>query len=50
MDLPARFPAGVAALDRGELEAAEQIFRGILAEDPLAHPVWNAAGNGCGRA
>ena len=36
------FAMGLAAMERSELQAAEQIFRGILQEDPRAHPAWNA--------
>ena len=37
-----RFAMGAAAMERRELQAAEQIFRGILHDDPGAHPAWNA--------
>lgn len=36
------FAMGAAAVQRRELQAAEQIFRSILQDDPSAHPAWNA--------
>lgn len=41
-DSAARFADGVAALERDELESAERIFRGIVADDPHAHQAWCA--------
>lgn len=41
-DFPARFGAATASLARGDTQTAERIFRVILAEDPRAHPAWNA--------
>jgi len=35
------FAAGAAALDAGELAAAEQSFRRIVEAEPRAHPAWN---------
>ena len=36
------FAMGAAAVQHRELQAAEQIFRSILQDDPSAHPAWNA--------
>lgn len=41
-DPQALFAMGAAALERGELEAAERIFGRIVSEHPDAHPAWNA--------
>jgi hypothetical protein len=41
-DFVARFAAGVAALERDDVDSAERIFRGIVADDPDAHGAWCA--------
>jgi Tfp pilus assembly protein PilF len=41
-DSAARFASGVAALERDDVDGAERIFRGIVADDPNAHRAWSA--------
>jgi hypothetical protein len=41
-DRGTRFTDGVAAMNRGDVESAERIFRGVVAEDPAAHAAWYA--------
>ena len=40
--MKANFAQGAAALNAGDLDAAERIFRAIVEQDPAAHRAWLA--------